>query len=234
MTAGIMQPYLFPYLGYFQLMQAVDRFVLYDNVEYSKKGWINRNRILVNGQDSYISLPLRKDSDFLQIGERQLADAWPAERKKMLNRITASYAKAPFYKDSFPLIESALMFDDSNLFNFIHHSLVLLKSHFEIPCEIIVSSSIPGHESLKSEQKVIAICKELKAGTYINAIGGQELYQHENFKSEGIELHFIKMKPFEYKQFNNEFIPFLSIIDVMMFNSRETIKDFLNSGYTLI
>jgi hypothetical protein len=95
---AIMQPYFFPYIGYFQLINAVEEFVIYDNIEFTKKGWINRNRILVNGADSYISLPLKKDSDFLHVKDRFLADTWDQDRKKMLNRITESYRKAPFYK----------------------------------------------------------------------------------------------------------------------------------------
>ena len=121
MKAGIMQPYLFPYIGYFQLMNAVDEFVLYDNIEYTKKGWINRNRILVNGKDTYIGLPLKKDSDFLTIVERNLAENWPAERKKILNKISSSYKKAPQFGKVYPVIESAFMFEDFNLFNFIYH-----------------------------------------------------------------------------------------------------------------
>src|ERR1700749_4655397 len=113
-----MQPYLFPYIGYYQLINAVDEFVVYDNIEFTKKGWINRNRILVNGGDAYITLPLKKDSDYLHVCQRYLADTWPAERKKMLNRITESYRKSPFFELAFPVLEQCVMFDDHNLFNF--------------------------------------------------------------------------------------------------------------------
>ncbi len=93
-------------------------FVVYDNIEFTKKGWINRNRILVNGQDAYITLPLKKDSDYLDISKRYLSETWVADRKKMLNRITESYRKAPFFKDVYPLIEAAVLFEDNQLFNF--------------------------------------------------------------------------------------------------------------------
>lgn len=234
MRIAIMQPYLFPYLGYFQLMNAVDEFVLYDNIEYTKKGWINRNRILVNGRDQYISIPLKKDSDFLHIKERTLAENWQTEKRKILNRISASYSKAPYFKELYPVIEKILIFENLNLFEFILHSLKELKGYLEIPCSLIISSTIPGHEILKSEEKVIFICNERKADTYINAIGGVELYNPVNFKKEGISLRFIKMNSFVYRQFDYDFVPFLSIIDVLMFNKKETIKDFLNTGYTLI
>ena len=105
-----MQPYFFPYIGYFQLMNAVDEFVVYDNIEFTKKGWINRNRILVNGKDFYITLPIKHDSDYLYIIDRLLADTWPIERKKMLNRIIESYRKAPNFNVVFSVIEKVLLF----------------------------------------------------------------------------------------------------------------------------
>lgn len=234
MKVGIMQPYFLPYLGYFQLMNAVDEFVVYDNIEYTKKGWINRNRILLNGKDDLISLPLKKDSDFLHIKQRCLAESWLTDRKKMLNRITAAYKKAPYFTETYSLLEQILLFEDLNLFNFIHYSIKMMKEFLQIPCSIIISSDIPGHENLKAENKVIAICRQRNASEYINSIGGTELYNKENFKAAGIDLHFIKMNAFTYKQFDNEFIPYLSIIDVMMFNDQETIKIFLNNGYTLV
>lgn len=234
MRVGIMQPYLFPYIGYFQLMNAVDEFVLYDNIEFTKKGWINRNRILVNEKDAYISLPLKKDSDFLDVRERSLAENWPSEKKKMLNRIIGSYKNAPQFHEVYPLVETALMFEQLNLFDFIHHSLKLVKDHLEIPCSLIVSSTIPIEHGLRSEKKVITLCKQRKASTYINPIGGLDFYSNKIFHEEGIDLQFIKMHPFVYKQYGNDFIPFLSIIDVMMFNTKEEIKHFLNTGYTLI
>jgi hypothetical protein len=118
---AIMQPYFFPYIGYFQLVNAVDEFVIYDNIEFTKKGWISRNRILVNGVDTYISLPLKKDSDYLHVKDRYLADTWDIERKKMLNRITESYRKAPYFKETYEVIEKCILYEDRNLFKFILH-----------------------------------------------------------------------------------------------------------------
>jgi len=233
MRLAIMQPYLFPYIGYFQLMNAVDKFVVYDNIEYTKKGWINRNRILVNGKDQYITLPLRKDSDFLQIKDRYLAESWTEDKKKMRNRIIESYRKAPFFNEAFPIIDDCILFEDGNLFNFIHHSIRMLKGHFGLAAEIITASSVPADHELKAEQKVVSICKAIKATIYINAIGGLELYSKEHFANEGLELCFLKTNQIEYKQFDNNFIPFLSIVDVMMFNSKENISAMLNQ-YSLI
>jgi len=227
MRLAIMQPYLFPYIGYFQLMNAVDEFVIYDNIEFTKKGWINRNRILVNGADDYITLPLKKGSDYLQVRQRQLADTWPAERKKIMNRITESYRKAPFFSTIYPALEGVFLFEDCNLFNFIYQTVQLVKEYLGINTHLIVSSAVPVDHTLKSQDKVIEICKSCNAGTYINPIGGLELYSKDVFGKAGLKLKFIKSGEIKYKQFSNDFIPWLSIIDVMMFNSKEEIKKML-------
>jgi len=234
MKLGIMQPYFFPYAGYFQLMNAVDEFIVYDNIQYTKKGWINRNRIIQNGQDEYISLPLKKDSDYLDVRERTLADSWKEERKKMLNRISSSYRKAPYFNEVFPVIEKTLMNEQANLFEFILTSLENVAAYLSIKTRLLRSSAVEIDHSLRAEQKVIALCKARSADMYINPIGGTELYRADHFNAENIELRFINMKPLEYRQFDHDFIPHLSIIDVMMFNSKEDIFTFLNKEYTLI
>ena len=234
MKIGIMQPYFFPYIGYFQLMNAVDEFVVYDNIEFTKKGWINRNRILVNGKYSYITVPLRKDSDYFDIRDRYLADRWLSERSKMLNRIVQSYRKSPNFDAVYQIIEKCILFEESNLFGFILNSLNLVKEYLEIRTSFLISSTILIDHALKAEQKVIAICKARNAHTYLNPIGGVELYDKDRFRGEGIELYFLKTDDLRYMQLNNDFVPSLSIIDVMMFNSQKAIKEYLNSFYTLI
>jgi hypothetical protein len=226
---AIMQPYFFPYIGYFQLINSVDEFVIYDNIEFTKKGWINRNRLLVNGVDAYISLPLKKDSDYLQVKDRFLADKWEGERKKMLNRINESYRRAPFFRETFEVLEKCIMYEDRNLYNFIFHSVQILIHYLGIDTKLTVSSSISIDHQLKGENKVIAICKEQKAEIYINPIGGVTLYDKELFRSHNLELQFQKSNTINYKQFNNEFVPWLSIIDVMMFNSKDEIISYLTS-----
>lgn len=233
MKIGIMQPYFFPYIGYFQLMNAVDEFVVYDNIKYTKKGWINRNRILVNSEVSYISVPLKKDSDNLDVRDRFLADTWVVDREKMLNRIKESYKKAPYFETVYPFVKDCILFEEKNLFLFIYHSLVKIKEYLGIPTTFTISSTVEIDHKLKSAEKVLAICKAKNTTTYINPIGGVELYNKDEFKNQGIDLHFIKTNDFKYKQFNNEYIPFLSIIDVMMFNSKEEINKYLNSEYSL-
>ena len=134
-----MQPYFFPYIGYFQLINSVDEFVIYDNIQYSKKGWINRNRILVNQKDEYISIPLKKDSDYLNVNQRFLADTWLVERKKILNKIVESYRKAPQFEPAYALIEKCLMIDETNLFDFIHHSLKYTLQYISISSNVLPS-----------------------------------------------------------------------------------------------
>ena len=231
---AIMQPYFFPYIGYFQLIHAVDEFILYDNIEFSKKGWINRNRILINGKAAYITLPLKKTSDFLDIRERYLAESWDKERIKMLNRIFGVYKKSSNFEKVFPLIEVILMNEKRNLFGFIQNSIEKVTELLGIETPKIVSSNLPINHNLRSEEKVIEICKVRGASKYLNPIGGLNLYNASFFKREDINLQFIKTEDIQYRQFDNRFVPSLSIIDVMMFNTEEKIRAICSSGFNLI
>lgn len=227
MKLGIMQPYFFPYIGYWQLINTVDKFVIYDNIQYEKRGWIQRNRILNNGKDQLITIPIKKDSDYLDIKERIISEKYINESIKILNKLNAAYSKAPYYSSVISLLERCIQYDESNLFKFLYNSILEIVKYLEINTEIIISSSINIDHSLKNKYKVMAICKELNANIYINPIGGMELYDKTEFRNEGINLCFIKSNLNEYKQFNNEFIPALSIIDVLMFNSKEQVKEML-------
>jgi hypothetical protein len=233
MKIAIMQPYFLPYIGYFQLIDSVDKFVIYDNIEFTRKGWINRNRMLVNGKDEFITLPLKKDSDFLNVNQRQLADTFNEDRQKLIRKIMECYRKSPQFDAVFPLVEGIFNYTDKNLFSFIYNSVITVCNFLDIKTPITISSGVSIDHHLKSEQKVIAIAKEMKACTYINAIGGIELYSKDTFQQEGIDLQFIKSDTIAYKQFGSDFVPWLSILDVMMFNSVNEIKSFLNS-YTLV
>ena len=217
MRLAIMQPYFMPYIGYFQLIAAVDQFVVYDNIKYTKKGWINRNRMLQNGKDAMVSLPLKKDSDTLNVVQRELAADF--NRDKLLNQFIGAYRRAPYFEQTFPLVETIVLHEDSNLFGFIHHSIIKTCEHLGIGTEIRVSSEITIDHDLKGQDKVLALCGAVGANTYVNAIGGMELYSKDVFRELGVELKFIKSAPFNYPQLGNEFVPWLSIVDVMMFNS---------------
>ena len=214
-------------------MNAVDEFVLYDNIQFIKNGWVNRNRVLVNEKASYITVPLKNDSHSVNIHNRYLAHTWPIERKKFLNKIHYSYRSAPFYNQVFSVIESAVLFEETNLFNFILNSQKTIKDYLEILTSFVISSTLAIDHSLKGQEKVITICKNRNADTYINSIGGIDLYDKNEFKKYGIELKFHKMQDIIYKQFNNDFVPSLSIIDVMMFNSPNEIKKMLKQ-YDLV
>ena len=231
MRLAIMQPYFFPYIGYFQLIAAVDQFVVYDNIKYTKKGWINRNRVLRNGKDVMFSLPLRRDSDTLEVRKRELAADF--NRGKLLNALEEAYRRAPYFAQTFPLIDRIVRHEDTNLFRFLHHSLVRTCEHLGIGTAMRISSDIAVDHGLKGQDKVLALCKAVGANTYLNAIGGEQLYSKETFREKGIELKFVRSKPFEYTQFGNAFVPGLSIIDVMMFNSRHAITAGIASGFEL-
>lgn len=227
MTLAIMQPYLLPYIGYWQLMNAVDVFVIYDNIQFSKKGWFHRNNFLMNGERTMFTIPLKKDSDFLNVVERRLSDDSEKQIGKIIAQIKNSYKKSPYYDDVFPLIEEIFLYHEKNLFLYIKHSIEMICNYLNIDTQIVVSSIIEIDHTLKAQDKVIAINKSLNSTKYINPIGGTELYDIESFKKETIELQFLESEVPEYKQFGDKFIPFLSIIDVMMFNSKEQIQDML-------
>jgi len=227
-----MQPYFFPYIGYFQLMANVDQFVIYDNIKFTKKGWINRNRILVNGKDDFISLPLKKDSDYLNVNQRYIADSFETDRLKLKRKIEGAYRKAPFFREIFSLVSDIIDCEDRNLFSYIFNSIKVLNNYLNIDVPIIKSSNLDiDIERFEGQDKVLKICQSLKASTYINPIGGKQLYEREAFKEISTELLFIKSLDFEYQQFGNEFIPWLSIIDVLMFNEKDKVQDALNNGF---
>ncbi|MBX2952402.1 MAG: WbqC family protein [Leadbetterella sp.] len=223
-----MQPYFLPYIGYFQLIRAVDEFIVYDNIQFSKKGWFHRNRMLQNGRDEYFSLTLKKDSDFLDVRDRRLSDTWPADREKILRKIKENYRKAPYFEAVYPLTERIFHYPDDHLFNFLLFSLQTVCSYLEISTPLTVSSSLAIDHSLKSQDKVIALVKAAGGDIYLNPIGGFELYDPAAFQAQGLTLQFHKARSFSYPQFGGEFVPWLSVLDLMMFNSPEQINGWLD------
>ncbi len=229
MKAAIMQPYLLPYIGYFQLINAADVFIVYDNIKYTKKGWINRNRFLRNGADVLFSVPLRKDSDFLDVRERVIApDFDPAD---VLNPLREAYRRAPFFEPAFAVVERVFGNPRGNLFEFVLASIRETCAYLGIATRIVVSSTLAIDHTLQGQNKVLALCKKVGADTYINPPGGVDLYSKPEFAARGIELRFLKPRPFEYAQLGAPFVPWLSIVDVMMFNPRERIAECLASNY---
>lgn len=229
-SVAIMQPYFFPYIGYFHLIGAVDLFIVYDNIKYTKKGWINRNRILRDGRDVMFSLPLKADSDFLDIRQRELAADFKGN--KLLRQLTGAYRGAPYFNETLPLVNRILDCEDRNLFGFLHHSIVETCRHLGLDTRIRISSEFAIDPHLGGQDKVIALCEAVGATTYVNAIGGMELYSAAAFRERGVELKFVKSRPLEYHQFGDAFVPWLSIIDVMMFNPKAGVAALLE-GYSL-
>lgn len=232
MRVAIMQPYIFPYIGYFQLIGATDAFVVYDNIKYTKKGWINRNRYLLNGEAATFSLPLRKDSDELDIRDRRLSADF--DRGKLIGQLREAYRKAPHFVATSALIEEVFAHPADNLFDYLHHGLSSTCRHLGIPTPLLVSSTIDADHSLRSQDRVIALARALGASEYVNPIGGVELYSREEFARHALSLRFHRARPMEYPQFGAGFVPWLSIVDVLMFNGAEGTREFLLGQYDLL
>ena len=226
MKIAIMQPYFLPYIGYWQLMNTVDSFVILDDVNYINRGWINRNRIIHKQNNRYIHLPLLKASQNKHIDEILVNN-----EEKEINRnvflIREAYRKAPYYEESFPIVE--LIYGSKKKFasDYIVNSLEIINEYLSIKTRLCFSSVIEPGRNYAGEERIIEICQRIGAQEYINPIGGVNLYHKERFESNGISLGFLKSRLTPYKQFNEEFVPSLSIIDVLMFCGRERTKDML-------
>ena len=205
----------------------VDKYVIYDDVNYIKRGWINRNNILVNGTAKLINVRMNKASQNKLINEIEIAHE-DSYNKDLLKTIKGSYSKAPFLKSVFPLVESVINQNEKNLAKYLAFSIKEVCKYLSIDTEIIISSKIRKNNELKGQEKIIEICKLLYTDQYINTIGGQSLYSNVDFDSNGISLKFLKTHNIRYPQIvGNEFVPNLSILDVMMFNSPLEIKSML-------
>lgn len=229
MKLAIMQPYFMPYIGYWQLMAAVDKYVVFDDVNFIKRGWINRNNILVNGQPYLFSIALKEASQNKLINEIEIADDFSKLRKT----IGMAYKKAPYFEALHPLLDSIFEFEEKNLACFLYNSIIKVAEYLNLQTEFVLSSNLCNDKSLKGEEKIIDICRLLNATEYYNAIGGQELYHTDRFVEEQLILKFLQpyLKP--YKQYGTEFVPGLSMIDVLMFNTPAQVRNLL-SDYELI
>lgn len=227
LTAAIMQPYFLPYIGYWQLINAVEKFVVCDNIKFTKKGWINRNHFLQNDKTEVFSLPLKKDADHLYVNQRELSDNFSQDCQKLLRRFESAYRKAPNYDEGISLFSICLLYEEKNLFEYLLHSIKQICAYLGIKTELIVSSTLNMDHSLKKQERVIATCKALGATDYLNPAGGKLLYDKETFSAHGINLSFQNLPSCSYPQFHDRFVPNLSIIDLVMFNDRATVKHFL-------
>ncbi|RKE97998.1 WbqC family protein [Ichthyenterobacterium magnum] len=230
MKVAIMQPYIFPYIGYFQLINAVDTFVFFDDVNFIKKGFINRNNLLIKGERSPFTISCKKISQNKFINKTEL-NFDSKEISKLLFTIKHNYNKAPYFKNIYPLLENFFCLDNKKTISVMAAESTMLVAKYLNLNTTFKYSSISHHDSisLKGENRIITICKKEKAIQYINPIGGVDLYEKPKFKVHNIDLNFLKPNAIPYKQFNNDFVPWLSIIDVLMFNSINSVKQLLNN-----
>jgi hypothetical protein len=255
MKLAIMQPYFFPYLGYFQLINAVDKFILYDNLNYIKWGWVNRNRLVLNGQPTFFIVPIQGKSSFRKIRDIRVDTKNEVRwRKKILGSIISGYRKASFFDEIFPVLEEVVNTYTEYLSDLNNLTVKRIAQLLDISTEI--TSDVSNYEALEKELstgasdiytfyrreqnlsdtktiRALQICKNEQADVFINAIGGQALYDKAIFKKNRIDLYFINTLPYSYKQSSEEFFPSMSIIDVLM-NCGPTDTQRLLNHYELI
>ena len=224
---AVMQPYFLPYIGYWKLVSHSDVFVIFDDVSYIKKGWINRNYCLVNGSKWRFVVPLLGASQNRLISELLIHDesGW---RSKFLRTIHQAYSKAPYFSDVMPLLEEILVYRSDNLSNFVSNSIRAVSSYLSIAPQFILSSEIPVERENVGVDRIIQICKYLKGNCYINLPGGRLLYSVNEFELHNIKLSFVEKGAFVYSQMCvDEFVDNLSILDVIMHASPLEIHHFL-------
>ncbi len=224
---AVMQPYLFPYIGYFHLIDASSVFVFCDDVHYIKRGWINRNRILLGDDEYRFSVPISKPSQSKLINETLLAkdEKWTTT---FYTQLSHAYKKSPYFGDILEMVSSVMKGPHETIAELAIASIACVYDYLDLPFDYLVSSSaFAESRGMDKADRLIRITKELGRNAYINAPGGKELYTKEYFNRQGIELSFVKSKPIEYKQFTKTFIPNLSIIDILMFNPKERVCEFL-------
>lgn len=228
MKLGIMQPYLFPYLGYFQLISAVDKFVLYDDVAFMKQGWVNRNQMLLHGRPHLFSVPLEGASSNRAIRDtvvsRHEFSRW---KVKFFKTVAQSYSKAPFYESAHALLTSTLDFASGSIGELASRSILGVCQMLALPTRIETSSAIYTNSYLHAQDRVLDICVREGATMYVNAPGGRALYSRDTFAGRDVELRFLKSRLPAYSQFGHDFAPGLSILDVLMFNSTESVVHML-------
>ena len=213
MTLGIMQPYFMPYIGYFQLMKAVDRYVVYDDVNYIKRGWVNRNNILVNGEKRMFTITLKKASQNKLFNEIVIGDDF----EKLMKMLRMNYSKAINFDETMTLMERIISFPDKQLAVFVANSFQEILKYLSIDTELLMSSSIIKDNSLRGTD------------VYYNAIGGRNLYDKEEFKKQGIILNFVYPVVQPYPQLHvNDFVSNLSMIDILMNNTKDDVNRLLD------
>jgi hypothetical protein len=229
MKVAIMQPYLFPYIPYWQLIHSVDVFVVYDDVNYIVRGFINRNYILEHGKPKLFTLHTQGASQNRLINEVSVGE----NAEKLIKFFYHNYKKAPYFNLTMNILSDLLLTKEKNLSRFITATLKKICSYLSINTKFIDSSEMFKNANLRETDRIVDICKQLDAEVYINPIGGRVLYSKDEFAEKGLQIFFVESNPVLYKQFQNLFVPNLSIIDAMMFNSPEAIHDIIKN-YRLV
>ncbi len=254
MKLAIMQPYFFPYIGYFQAIKAVDEYMLYDNLYFSKGASMYRNKYVNHiGRTCFFMVPLKEKSSFKKISDVEVLDngKW---RKKMLLDFYMNYKRAKYFDDVYPILEKVINYPTNKLSELNYQSIKSVCDYLKINTKITTDTSLfndleekllvedvdetvfPNVKLKNWERKVVRIleiCRMKHSNAYVNAIGGMSLYSKEDFSANGIDLNFVKTKDISYKQFGNDFVPNMSIIDILMFNSVEEVHNLLDQ-YELI
>jgi hypothetical protein len=230
MTLGIMQPYFFPYIGYFSLIKHVDHFILFDTPQFIRHGWVDRNRTLsANGDPIYIRVPLMKHHQTTPINELKIRflENW---QEKIFAQLTPYKKRAPNYKQTIDLLKYILSKQFTQLAPLNHHITTILCEHLNIQTPITKWSSMDMkiEEVREPDEWALNICKAMGSNSYINPIGGVSFFDRNKYEKNGIEIKFLNSIPAQYPQLNTNFQPFLSIIDILMFNSPKNIQEMLN------
>ena len=234
MRLAIMQPYIFPYVGYYQLAEAADQFVFFDDVHFIKKGWIHRNAILMQGQRYRFTIPLLKASQNKRIQETQLHPIeYPRWCQKFLKTLHQGYRSAPFFEEAYALVRQVLLGENGSMATLAANSVTEVAAYLHLTTDFTYSSGLDYDRSGDGQAKVISICQQQQADEYVNAIGGQELYDPASFEEHQIALRFLRSQKISYEQPVSSFVPHLSIIDVLMQCSVPDIQSSLTQ-YELI
>jgi hypothetical protein len=229
---AIMQPYFFPYLGYFQLAASVDTFVFYDDVNFRKGGFVNRNRLLVSGRVGYFTVPLSKASSSSTIDQVQIDGSKPW-RRRLATTLRSSYARAPHFRAVFELFERVSSLEDGRISELAKRSVRLVAEYVGLATTFVDSSSVYGNAERSGVERVLDVCRRENAAAYHNLPGGAKLYGDDEFERAGLCLRFVAPRVAPYPQFSAPFVPNLSMLDVLMFNDAASVREKL-SQYSLL
>lgn len=230
MILGAMQPYFFPYLGYFDLINRTDRWIVFDTPQYMREGWVNRNRILHSSEGwQYIIVPLKRHSRDSAINQVEAVE-FPDWRRKIINQFTHYRGRAPYYRETIALLGDCFAGQEGNLSRLNVHCLGKVCRYLGVPWapEIFSEMHLSLGPVLEASDWALRIAEAAGASVYLNPPGGAELYDAERFRQHGIELYLQENFDFRYDCGGYTYIPKLSVLDVLMWVSPATIKAHLD------